>query len=667
MVGSWVWAALLYYCFFFNQAQAIALTQDTVAAPVVEETGDILGNSSSDWSGTKTQCVSSDCWAGTTGGESPSFNASGVIRWGYGGGTLEQNIAIASILASNTGISVEGYRYSWRLKNADANRESTNGAGGQDPLIITVEFYDNNNRVVETNTYDYSYHIDAWTWFSGTEWFKSSYLADELSSVSVFAEGDDAGFWKGWYGPELSEYSLSLLYSVDACISDPLSDTNCPGYADAYLNMMCTADALYDRTCPGYTEAYALANITEEASSTDNNSGVDTTGGTGISNTGVIDETAIVNDAINDGTPNETFSENTFVENVEVTTSENTFVDPTGVQNVAELTSEPVTIEEVVTFEEVAIIDEIVAEDPQQDALEEANSLELDKMSPREVIGALSKLGILGNSTTNGTGDPTGLGRDTVDGVSSISGEQLSLDGTSDNSTGAIEESTSISSTSSSLSSFNSSEMTTSFTSASDLPNNGIPDNISTNDLGQQADGSYNMLAEIDGSVFMVTIEESSQNPSETGGDPQKDLHSVFGGVESIEDNLNGLYIDSEESVRHETFAKRMLKKRITEINNKNNSAEEDEKIVQAITEESYSEADALSVNDVSQTEVVQEMNSNGEFETYTNNSIPEIDFYDSKDIYVVNLPENKNGLRNGLAQQLLHKQMIEMQYDVEN
>jgi hypothetical protein len=26
-------------------------------------------------------------------------------------------------------------------------------------------------------------------------------------------------------------------------------------------------------------------------------------------------------------------------------------------------------------------------------------------------------------------------------------------------------------------------------------------------------------------------------------------------------------------------------------------------------------------------------------------------------------IPENKNGLRNGLAQQLLHEQMVDMQY----
>lgn len=113
-----------------------------------------------------------------------------------------------------------------------------------------MTFYDNNNQIVETKTWDYGYSIPDWTWFGGTEWFKSPLLADELNSVSLFVEGDDAGYWAGYYGTEFGSYSINLLYSVDACVSDPLSSTDCPGYADAYLDMMCKADALYDSTCP---------------------------------------------------------------------------------------------------------------------------------------------------------------------------------------------------------------------------------------------------------------------------------------------------------------------------------------------------------------------------------------------------------------------------------
>jgi hypothetical protein len=45
------------------------------------------------------------------------------------------------------------------------------------------------------------------------------------------------------------------------CVTNPLSDPSCPGYANAYLAQQCTLNALYDRDCPEYSQAYALANI----------------------------------------------------------------------------------------------------------------------------------------------------------------------------------------------------------------------------------------------------------------------------------------------------------------------------------------------------------------------------------------------------------------------
>lgn len=44
------------------------------------------------------------------------------------------------------------------------------------------------------------------------------------------------------------------------CVVNPLADPNCPGYADAYAEQEyeqnCAADPLYDSGCPGYSEAY---------------------------------------------------------------------------------------------------------------------------------------------------------------------------------------------------------------------------------------------------------------------------------------------------------------------------------------------------------------------------------------------------------------------------
>jgi len=178
------------------------------------------------------------------------------------------------------------------------------------------------------------------------------------------------------------------------------------------------------------------------------------------------------------------------------------------------------------------------------------------------------------------------------------------------------------------------------------------------------------MLAEIDGMVYQIVVEapEQSQNPSVTGGDPTKDLQSVFGGIDIIADNTKvGEYADEQNQV-HESFAKRMLRDRIRNINverlaDSGDQGVGDEKIVQEITEESYAETDALSESDVSQSEVVASMNTNEEFETYSQQTIQEVSFYADREIPDATIPNSKRGLRNGLAQQLLWDKMVEQQY----
>ena len=43
---------------------------------------------------------------------------------------------------------------------------------------------------------------------------------------------------------------------IDQCTINPLYNSSCPGYAEAYKTQQCTISALYDPTCPGYQDAY---------------------------------------------------------------------------------------------------------------------------------------------------------------------------------------------------------------------------------------------------------------------------------------------------------------------------------------------------------------------------------------------------------------------------
>ena len=52
-------------------------------------------------------------------------------------------------------------------------------------------------------------------------------------------------------------------------------------------------------------------------------------------------------------------------------------------------------------------------------------------------------------------------------------------------------------------------------------------------------------------------------------------------------------------------------------------------------------------------------------FNAYGQYKIPGTDFYLPEDIYLdKKIPENQRGLRNGLASELLHKKMVDMQYE---
>ena len=57
-----------------------------------------------------------------------------------------------------------------------------------------------------------------------------------------------------------------VQYEYDtACTASALYDSGCPGYATAYYNQQCTASALYDSGCSGYAEAYYTQQCTASA------------------------------------------------------------------------------------------------------------------------------------------------------------------------------------------------------------------------------------------------------------------------------------------------------------------------------------------------------------------------------------------------------------------
>ena len=95
------------------------------------------------------------------------------------------------------------------------------------------------------------------------------------------------------------------------------------------------------------------------------------------------------------------------------------------------------------------------------------------------------------------------------------------------------------------------------------------------------------------------------------------------------------------------------------------------EKVKEAMAEKAQnlanemSDAASLQAQQAVQAQLTAIMNYNPGFAAYGQFRIPGVDFYASEEIYVnAKVPESRSGLRNGLAQQILHDKMVGSQYE---
>lgn len=190
---------------------------------------------------------------GIVGGPCPALRGGdGAFLFSYGRSIISQTHAVNQAL-SGTGIQIRGYHYSWEIKNDNA------GAAGQsheaDPLEITVRLTSPESTVLESRTYRYSYRIFDWTTYSGTETYDTIYSINQVDALSIEIHGQDRGYWRGYYGPEIRNINLRLRYSVDQCAINPLTSADCPGHAQAYLSQQCLISVFFSPDCPGYESA----------------------------------------------------------------------------------------------------------------------------------------------------------------------------------------------------------------------------------------------------------------------------------------------------------------------------------------------------------------------------------------------------------------------------
>lgn len=198
------------------------------------------------WSGCYTY-ASGGFWGGTSGGPCPAMSfdegyaGSNQIIFSYGRETLSQTYSLANALPnSGTGLQVNGYNWHWHVKNSNIN--GTQPGSYDQVAYVNVSLLSSTGSVLESDTYDYGYHLPDWINPSGTRTYTNPYSTTQASSIRLSVTGQDGGNWAGYYGPEFMHFSLTVNYSVDPCADNPFYSPTCPGFAEALAKLSETAN-----------------------------------------------------------------------------------------------------------------------------------------------------------------------------------------------------------------------------------------------------------------------------------------------------------------------------------------------------------------------------------------------------------------------------------------
>jgi hypothetical protein len=190
-----------------------------------------------------------------TGGPGALYDPNtGIIHFSYGWTAVHRVIAINQAL-SGSGIQINGYNWGYDLRNMNG---VAGGQGGTDEIYATSFMTDSVGQFVHQSDQYFNTQFD-WTRFTGTETLYSALSLENSGSLGIQFVSRDAGFWAGYYGPQVRNVEMTVNYSaqpVDPCTIDPLYSSSCPGYAAAYHDQQCSANPLYATTCPGYQSAY---------------------------------------------------------------------------------------------------------------------------------------------------------------------------------------------------------------------------------------------------------------------------------------------------------------------------------------------------------------------------------------------------------------------------
>ncbi len=209
---------VLSFCSFsYSNAQTVATTPNLIGGT---------------WNNVNVGTHPNDC---CTGGPAPLYDpATNTIHFSYGQTAVHQVIGINTAL-SGTGIQINGWNWGYDLRN----KNGTGGQGGTDDIYATSFMTNNLGQIIKQSDQYYNTQFE-WTRFTGTQLLDSPLSLQNSGSLGIQFVSRDAGFWAGYYGPQVRNVSLAANYTVDPCAANPRYSPSCAGFNDA--NMWSTGD-----------------------------------------------------------------------------------------------------------------------------------------------------------------------------------------------------------------------------------------------------------------------------------------------------------------------------------------------------------------------------------------------------------------------------------------
>ena len=143
---------------------------------------------------------------GYSGGSSVGYNSStNTYYFGYTQRTIATTIAVNNAL-QGSGVQVGGVNYGMSYLN---------GANSYGTLGLTVDVKNSSGNLLHTYSHAFNTQNNNWQTFDQTQMFNSPYEISTLGNASMSITGKDSRFWAGYYGPQVKDPYLKLVYTAE--------------------------------------------------------------------------------------------------------------------------------------------------------------------------------------------------------------------------------------------------------------------------------------------------------------------------------------------------------------------------------------------------------------------------------------------------------------------